>query len=208
MTLEPSSPASLRFRILKRQGWKASFRLEEIFWQVLSEAAQAKNLKVADYVKDTIERLDDDGCNQSSALRVHAVEYLLGRCRALQDQGNLNGVIATALATPSPCFVLSSARQLINHNREFQEFVAAASAQISPAGVAQVLLTLDVEVPKLIDLLESKPGNVLTCGYSLRIDSRLIRGRARVALLAQNNVKVLVGYVLDSESQVRPAPAS
>ena len=204
---EPSSGAALRFRILKRQGWKASFRLEEIFWQILSEAAHRKNLKVADYVKDTIERFKGDARNQSSALRVHAAEYLLARCHALQAHGSISNLIGAALAAPSPCFVLSPARTLINHNQEFQDFVAAVSAQISPSGATQALLTLDAEVPKLIDLLQSKPGNVLTCGYSLRVDSRLLRGRARVALIAQNDIKVLVGYILESDKQVRPAPA-
>ncbi len=84
----------------------------------------------------------------------------------------------------------------------------ATSAQVSPSGVSQALLTLDVEVPKLIDLLQSQQGNVLTCGYSLRIDSRLVRGRARVTLIAQDGVKVLVGYILDLENRVKPAPAS
>ncbi len=65
-------------------------------------------------------------------------------------------------------------------------------------GVSSALLTLDAEVPRLIDLLASKPGNALTCGYALRIDARLLRGKARVVLVAQNDAKLLVGYILDS----------
>jgi predicted DNA-binding ribbon-helix-helix protein len=205
---EPASASALKFRILKRQGWKASFRLEEIFWQVLGDAARSKNIKIADYVKDAIDRAGSDSRNQSSALRVHAAEFLVARCHTLQERGEAGSSINAALAAPSPCFVLSSARKLINHNREFYDFVSAAGALVSPGGVSSALLTLDAEVPKLIDLLGSKPGNTLTCGYTLRIDARLLRGKARVALVAQNDAKLLVGYILDSATSVRPLPAA
>ncbi len=205
---EPALASSLKFRILKRQGWKASFRLEEIFWQVLGDAARSKSLKIADYVKDAIDRTGGDARNQSSALRVHAAEFLVARCRALQENREAGSAINAALASPSPCFVLSSARKLINHNREFYDFVSAADALVSPAGVSSALLTLDAEVPKLIDLLASKPGNALTCGYTLRIDARLLRGKARVTLVTQNDAKLLVGYILDSRAGVIPPPAA
>lgn len=203
---EPASASSLKFRILKRQGWKASFRLEEIFWQILGDAARAKNIKIADYVKDAIDNMGGDARNQSSALRVHAAEFLLARCLALQANGEAGGAINAALASPSPCFVLSSGRKLINHNREFYDFVSAAGAFVSPAGVSSALLTLDAEVPKLIDLLASKPGNALTCGYTLRLDARLLRGKARVVLVVQNEAKMLVGYILDSAPGIRRPP--
>jgi predicted DNA-binding ribbon-helix-helix protein len=200
--------SALRFRILKRPGWKASFRLEEAFWDVLSDAARSQNMKTADYVRATVEQLDEGARNLSSALRVRAVEFLLERCRSLEKPSELQNMIRVALTAPAPCFVLSSARQLINHNREFHEFVISAGARMAPGGASSALLTLDVAVPKLIDLLSSKPEGTLICGYSIKMDARLLRGRARVALAMEGDTAALVGYILDSNINLRPASAS
>ncbi len=131
----------------------------------------------------------------------------MARCRALQEHGEAGSSINAALAAPSPCFVLSSGRKLINHNREFYDFVSAAGRARFAQGRFIGLLTLDAEVPKLIDLLASKPGNALTCGYTLRIDARLLRGKARVALIAQNDAKLLVGYIFGFGGQRQTAAA-
>ena len=196
--LERRSSWALRFKILKRRGWKASFRLEEAFWDVLDEAAVAGNLKLTDYVKDTLERLDDSGRNHSSALRVQALEYLLARCRSLEKLGELQNIVNAALASPAPCFVLNSARKLVSHNREFHNLVASAAQQVVEGGVSSAHLTLDVPVPKLIDLLRQKPGSALVCGYSIQANSQRLRGRARVALATGADQPVLVGYILDT----------
>ncbi|HTJ03093.1 MAG TPA: ribbon-helix-helix domain-containing protein [Methylovirgula sp.] len=195
-----------RFRILKHRGWKASFRLEEAFWDVLSEASRTKGMKIADYIKTTLEQFDGNARNQSSGLRVHALEFLRERCREMERAGGAQNMINAALASPSPCFVLNAARQLINHNREFYDFVASlAAGGSSPGSVSSAQLTLDVAVPKLIDVLSSKPGTALTCGYAIKIDARLVRGKAKLILAADRGATMLIGYILDANQRVRPA---
>lgn len=197
-----------RFRILKHRGWKASFRLEEAFWDVLGEAARSKSMKIADYIKTTLEQFDGNARNQSSGLRVHALEFLRERCRAMERAGGVQNMINAALASPSPCFVLNAARQLINHNREFYDFVASLAGASAPGSVSSAQLTLDVAVPKLIDVLGSKPGTALTCGYAIKIDARLVRGKAKLILAADSNATMLIGYILDAQQRVRPASAA
>jgi predicted DNA-binding ribbon-helix-helix protein len=198
--VEAKSSLALKFRILKRRGWKGSFRLEEAFWQVLEDAAKSGSMKLSDYVKDMVERLDDSARNQSSALRVRAVEYLLERCRALEKLGDLQNIVGAALASPVPCFVLNAARKLVSHNREFYNLVASAAQQVAQGEVSSAHLTLDAPVPKLIDLLAQKPGSALSCGYSIRTNSQVLRGRARVALAMAQDQPVLVGYILESRT--------
>jgi soluble lytic murein transglycosylase-like protein len=96
---------------------------------VLEEAGKARGTKLADHVKDMVEKLDDSARNQSSALRVGALEYLVERCRALEKLGELANVVGAAMAAPVPCFVLNAARKLVNHNREFHNLVASAAQQ-------------------------------------------------------------------------------
>jgi predicted DNA-binding ribbon-helix-helix protein len=190
----------LRFRILKRRDWRAALRLEEAFWEVLDEAARADNMKLAEYVKNAFERPHGDAKNQSSVLRVQALEYLSKRRRALEKMAEMQNVLGAALAAPAPCFVLNSARKLLNHNREFHALVASSARIASEGGASSAHLTLDVPVPKLIELLEGNPSNAFVCGYTIRIQasSQQIRGKARVTLAKVANVPLLVGYVLDT----------
>lgn len=64
-------------RSLRIAGHNTSVSLEEPFWRLLTQVAEAERLSVAAYV----ERIDAarSGVNLSSAIRVHLMEWMMAR---------------------------------------------------------------------------------------------------------------------------------
>jgi predicted DNA-binding ribbon-helix-helix protein len=191
---------ALRFRILKRKTWKAGFRLEEIFWNVLAEAARYEKVKIADYVKAATEGDDYGAANKTASLRVRAVEFLRRSRDKLEQNGRPENMLRAALAAPTPCFVLNPERKLIGHNAEFHTLVYSAAEKMSPGG-GSAHLTLNVPIDRLIEVLEERPDKTVTCDYVIRIGPSAgpLRGRARMTLVKTSLSPMLLGYVLDAK---------
>ncbi len=193
---EAESASPMRFRIFKRGTWRRAFRLEEIFWQILADAAVATNTKLADYVKALSDETDGSGANQTSLLRVHAAEWLMTKARALQIATEPREVLHAALQAPVPCFVIGANRSLINFNPEFSNYVIGRAQAANAEDVSKARLSLDAPVDKLIEVLSQPPGRVVVCGFTIRTSSAIATGRAKVTLIQPNRRDMLVGYIL------------
>ena len=79
-----AGPAETRFRIFRRGEWRRAFRLEEVFWTALEDAAADKGVKVADYVRSIVDGEPEGAANSSSLLRVHAATWLQDRIARLE----------------------------------------------------------------------------------------------------------------------------
>jgi predicted DNA-binding ribbon-helix-helix protein len=67
----------VRKRSLRIAGHATSISLEEPFWRLLTQVAEAEGVSIAAYV----ERIDAErsGVNLSSAIRVHLMEWMMAR---------------------------------------------------------------------------------------------------------------------------------
>ncbi|MCP8939316.1 ribbon-helix-helix domain-containing protein [Alsobacter sp. SYSU M60028] len=189
-------PTAMRFRIFKRGGWRRAFRLEEVFWDVLGEAADAAQTKIGDYVKALVDEAEGTGVNQSSMLRVHAAQWLRERLRAVTVATQGREVLHAALQAPVPCFVISSSRALIHFNAEFSNYVIGRAQAANAEDVSKARLSLDAPVDRLIEVLSSPPGRVVICGFTIRTSAAIATGRAKVMLAQPSRKDMLVGYIL------------
>jgi predicted DNA-binding ribbon-helix-helix protein len=190
-----SGAAATRFRIFKRGGWRKAFRLEDVFWETLDQAAAGEGVKLADYVKRLTDTLGPD-VNVSSQMRVRAVEWLAQRCRALADGQSTDRLMGSVLAAPVPCFVISAGRELVRSNAEFQAYLGKRARESGGAPAAGVTMALDAPVARIVALLSAQEGRALACGFIIRSGAATMNGRARVTLLPPGR-DLLVGYVLE-----------
>lgn len=201
-------PGETRFRIFRRGDWRRAFRLEQVFWDALEEAAAARGLKLADHVRAIVDGEADaapgdapqpartDAPNASSLLRVHAAQWLRERIAGLAVAQAQREVLHAALAVPVPCFVISATRALVSFNPEFSAYVTGRAQAASAEDVSKARLTLDVPVDKLIEVLAGQPGRVVICGFTIRTSAAIASGRARVTLAQPSRRDLVVGYIL------------
>lgn len=195
-------PAATRFRVFKRGSWRRAFRLEDVFWDTLEDAAAAEGMKLADYVKRLTGAFGPD-VNVSSQMRVRVVEWLARRCRALEAVATPDRLMPSVLAAPVPCFVISAGRDLVRSNAEFQVYLTGRTRAAGVEGPASVTMALDAPVARVVALLASEEGRALACGFTIRCGTISLAGRARVTLLPPGR-DLIVGYVLADDG---PAPA-
>ncbi len=191
-----SSPFDLRFRVFRRGDWRRAFRLEEVFWDALQEAADERGLKLADHVRALVEAEPAEAANSSSLLRTHAMVWLRARAARLQVAQGQREILHAALAAPSPCFVISATRALVSFNGEFSAYVTGRAQAASAEDVSKARLTLEHPVDRLIELLASQPGRVIICGFTIRTSAAIASGRARVTLVQPSRRDLVVGYIL------------
>lgn len=183
-----------RFRVLRRQGWRKAFRLEEIFWETLEAAARDKGLRLTEFVHDLV--AGQPG-NQASALRVVAARWLWRRYGELRKKNAPARLIDLLQAAPVPSFAIDQSRRLVAHNREFVDLVRADTQAGSEShDIATARLALDVPLDRLFAELEKNPGKILTCGFSIRLGATRRVGRARVILVPAEKGRTIVGYIL------------
>ena len=196
----PRDLGAVRFRILKRKTWKAGFRLEEIVWDILAEAARFKKMKLADYIRAAIEGDGYGAANKSALLRVRVIEYLQRRRQELENKTSPENMLRAALSAPTPCFVLNAEKKLVGHNVEFHSLVYSAAEKMS-RGANSAHLTLNVPIGRLIEVLDERPDKAVTCDYAVQIDRSAgpLRGRARVTLIKTSVGPLLLGYVLEAK---------
>ena len=190
------NPAETRFRIFRRGEWRRAFRLEQVFWAALEEAAAEKGTKVADYVRSIVEGETDGAANSSSLLRVHAATWLQARVARLEVAQQQREILHAALAAPLPCFVISATRALVSFNTEFSAYVTGRAQAASAEDVSKARLTLDIPVDRLIEVLAGQPGRVVLCGFNIRTSAAIASGRARVTLVQPSRRDLVVGYIL------------
>lgn len=111
---QPPEPDT-RFRVLRLGKSRKAFRLETPFWRALEIIAQERGGTLEDEIRAKLDRVPD-GANQSSALRVGAIEDMIafwqgaeGRAARLQWSHVLE-------ASPSPAFAVTEAGQVICAN--------------------------------------------------------------------------------------------
>lgn len=186
--------APTRFRLFKRGPWRKAFRLEDVFWDVLEQAAASEGLKLADYVRRLAAPFGPE-VNVSSQIRVRVVEWLVRRCRLLEQAQAPDRLMASVLAAPVPCFVISAGRDLVRSNAEFQAYLAERAGLAQAGEPGSVTMALDAPVSRIVALLAAGDGRALACGFTLRSGATTMSGRARVALLPPGR-DLVVGYVL------------
>lgn len=181
-----------RLRILNKQSWRGSFRLEEVFWSILEEAAEAHGRRLNDYVHGLLAAAPENA-NKSSLLRAHAAKWQRERARAAQD---LPPVVENAVAAcPVPCFVMGPDRRIRLFNSRFIHYLRGPDGG-ALAG-ADPRITFQMPLTEIVDTLRTAPGKVVDCNLRAVVPGRTVEGRARICLIGDTGGEWrIMGFVV------------
>ncbi len=197
-----------RPRILQFNKRRYSIRLEPVFWRVLEDLAERRDLRLGEFIA----RLEDGygGRNFSSFLRVFCmleIEKLLARAELAVGRNSLLDLVASC---PTPGLLLSRYRTIITHNQAFSEWLGPTAGSIAGAD-----LTSLVQVRTRRSLNDVWLDMIV--GQESRIDARVLYvapGRvnaAQATLVALNsevdNEFYAVMWLTAAAPQSRPAAA-
>ena len=94
-----------------------------------------------------------------------------------------------------PAFSISRQKKLQQVNEEFMQLLRPAGETSSKRSTAEfVHLALDTPIDELFAAASAAPST--QCNYTLQVDDRRRRGRAKVVLVPSEKPDTLVGYVL------------
>ncbi len=172
-----------RLRILNRQSWRGSFRLEEVFWSILEEAAEAEGRRLNEYVHDLLAAAPD-GANKSSHLRAHAAKWQ--RNRAREVIGMPPALSNAVAACPLPCFVMGRDKRIRLFNKGFIDFLRGPEADVAALSGQGPRMTFQMPLTDIIAALRKGTGKVVDCGLRAVVAGRMIEGRARICLIGDS----------------------
>lgn len=119
-----TASATQEFRVLSHEGKKFAFKLEHIFWRILSFAAASQKQRLGTYVAGVLDN-EDAGANRTSLLRVHAADWLSNRLMDTAAQAVNPRVITRIVQSyPTPCLVIDSTDRITSHNEPFLALLA------------------------------------------------------------------------------------
>jgi len=126
---QETSPPRMELRVISNQGARHALKLEQIFWRVLELAAASKKQRLGAYIGEQFAQHSAE-TNHTSALRVHAVEWLSKRLidatsRSLSPK--MLGILVQSI--PVPCFCVDNSNTFICHNEKLLKFLTPVAEQ-------------------------------------------------------------------------------
>lgn len=150
-------------RIIQFQGKRSCIRLEDVYWNILEDAARAKKLKFNELVHAYYH--DPRGeRNKTAYLRCQAVEWLSHQVEVANQQLHLKNTELQSIlkVTVQPAFVFSKLQSVSRHNQSFNDWI---KEHIGPRADALDHSKLRVSFRRsysaLMDLLSENNGSVL-----------------------------------------------
>jgi predicted DNA-binding ribbon-helix-helix protein len=185
---------TLRFRVIRHEGWQKGIRLEQLFWHVLTRAARAAGDTLAGYVHGLLEAAGS--ANGTSELRVSALRHLVDEVAALEDAGKPARIVAAMLAAPVAAFAITVDRRIYAANRDFMALLRSNLAQGGALrSLETVRLSFDLPIPTLLEAIEQAGKETVVCGFKVASEERAFSGRARVLLTPARGEPIIVAYV-------------
>ncbi len=141
------------FRVLTHEGKKHAFKLEQIFWQIIQLAANARKQRMGAYVASLLETASPN-VNRTSMLRSHAAEWISNRlaettARALSPRF----VTKVVQSTPLPCIAIDANNAITAHNDLFIALLGAASRDSTKAKIDKVRVSFGRDIAAVRDSL-------------------------------------------------------
>jgi len=180
------------FRVLNIGGRRRGVRLERIFWRLLDDLAGRRGVKRSTLVHDVLR--DDQGENVASALRCFAANAVDAERSAFATYLIPANIVGLLQQAPVPAFAINRQKKLQQVNQEFMQLLRPTPITSTGKATAEhVHLSLDTPIEELFDAAGGQP---TLCNYSLQVDDRRRRGRAKMILVPGAKLETLVGFVL------------
>lgn len=183
------------FRAVMAQGERRGIRLERVFWKTLSAIAAARKETLGEVVAHAAGEVPDSP-NLASALRVLAARWLSDRNAELRRLTAADSVFSIIHASPSPAFVLSADKRIVQYNQAFLNFLQARLlAAQSPDLMRSVRLTLDMQIEQVIELLAADPKTPVTTGFALGVAERRVRGQLKLVNAPVSAATMVIAFM-------------
>jgi predicted DNA-binding ribbon-helix-helix protein len=183
------------FRVIVTSRKRRGVRLERLYWRLLGEIAERRGQKRSRLVASLLEEADPTSDNAASVLRCFAIETIDAERASLVDRTNPAYVIGLLQQAPIPAFAINRQKKLHQVNQEFIQYLRAISGDAKQRIHADVVqLTLETPIEELFQQL----GDVKSAhtNYSIQLDAKQRRGRAKVVAVPPSPSQVLVGYIV------------
>jgi predicted DNA-binding ribbon-helix-helix protein len=181
----------MKFRVLRLGQSRKAFRLENPFWQALEIIAREKGRTLEEEVGAKLDVVPEGG-NQSSALRVGAIEDMIAYWQVAESRAARLQWAHVLEASPSPAFALTESRRIICAN---SALVKAVRGHRLAAGAGPTEIAIDLPGQAVGEALRSS-GHVLTTAL---FRSGPFRFSARTRLAGHVNGagtnRVVIGFV-------------
>ena len=183
------------FRAVLSQGGRRGIRLETIFWKTLSAVSASRAETLGEIVAGAATEVPEGG-NLASTLRVMAARWLSGRVADLERLTSAEAAFALIHACPSPAFVLTVDRRIVQYNQAFLNFLQARLAAADGSDpMRTVRLTLDTHVEQVIEQLTADPKLPVATGFALGVAERRVRGQLRLVLAPVHTGTMVLAYI-------------
>jgi predicted DNA-binding ribbon-helix-helix protein len=184
-----------QFRVVTTGSRRRGVRLERVFWKLLDDIAERRGLKRSKLIGEVLEEAADNNESVASILRCFAASTVDLERTLLASRMNPSHTIALMQQAPMPAFSINRQKKLQQVNAEFMQLLRPIGevAGSRPTGEF-VHLALDTPIDELFAAASAAPST--QCNYTLQVDDRRRRGRAKIVLVPSEKPDTLVGYVL------------
>ena len=188
--------ASPQFRVITTGSRRRGVRLERVFWRLLDGIAERRGLKRSSLVHEILDGGDAGTESVASTLRCYAAEYVDRERGGLVARLDPAHTITLMQQAPMPAFAINRQKKLQQVNAEFMQLLRPpGSAEGGAKAAAEfVHLALDTPIDELFHAVTTAPST--QCNYTLQVDDRRRRGRAKIVMVPSEKPDILVGYVL------------
>ena len=169
-------------RVLQHKNARLAVRLEQVYWQQLSEFAQAGKQTLSAHVHGLLADVADDQ-NRASFLRSHCLTKTRGQLQQqemIPGQTNLGEIIT---ACPSPVFVMSPERKILLYNPAFVSTVLDEMKNRAGGRPVSPRLTFSQPFKKIVQYLVANPNKVVSVQVGFTSEDISLQRNARFALL-------------------------
>jgi predicted DNA-binding ribbon-helix-helix protein len=192
----PARPGDMKFRVLRLGLARKAFRLETPVWQALEIIARKNGRTLEDEVRCKLDSVPE-GANQSSALRVGAIEDMIAFWQVAESRASRLSWTHVLEASPSAAFALTESRRIICANAALVKAVRGhrLAAETGPTEIA-------VELPaQAVEEALRSGGHVLTTAL-FRSGPFRFSARTRLAGHADGSGadRVVIGFLEASAS--------
>jgi predicted DNA-binding ribbon-helix-helix protein len=189
-----SKSADMKFRVLRLGKSRKAFRLENPFWQALEIIAREKGRSLEDEISAKLDAVPD-GANQSSALRVGAIEDMIAFWQVAESRASRLQWTHVLEASPAPAFALTESRKILCVNSALVK--AVRGHRLAP-GAGPTEIAIDLPAQAVHEALRSGV-HVLT-NAMFRSGPFRFAARARLAghINGAGTNRVVIGFVESS----------
>ncbi len=176
-------------KVLQRDGRRLAVRLEDVYWEELSEIAQADNVSVSELVHSLTANLPDD-VNRTSFLRCYCLQYLREKMVLSKITSRNIDVNAIITACPEPVVVLTPQRKIAAYNPAFTSgIIQAGTAQETTAKGIEIRMTFSQPFNRIRQYMIDNPKRVVTGMMGFTIGDKTMQKRVRFALADRSDLE-------------------